>query len=199
MGGGGNSASNAAERRQDEEEARVAAGTSRVNSIFDGAGRQAQYNDFLTAMRQSYGRQLGDEKTKADLNNKFALARNGQYGGSVQKDRGVTLGKDYQKGLLEVERQSQSQLSGIKAADEDARNRLIGMIQSGLSGQEASTNAATLLQNNLQAGRTATNVNAFGDAFGTFTGLYKQSKEQAEYRRGLKQGTSLYGQPAWGN
>lgn len=198
MGKPSNSASNAAERRQKEEDARITAGTQRVNAIFDGPERQQQYQDFLGAMRESYGRQLGEEKGKADLNNKFALARQGQYGGSVQRDRGVQLGKDYQKGLLEVERGSQESLSGIKSADQQSRNSLIGMIQSGLAGEQGASQAALQLQNNLQAGRATANVNRFGETFANFAGLYKNSKEQSEYRRGLKQGTSLYGQPAWG-
>lgn len=196
MGGGSNSASKAAEQREKEAQARIQAGTSRVNQVFDSPERQAQYQQYLDAARGTYRKQLDEKKGDADRNLKFALARGGQTGGSVQIGQANELGKQYQTGLLDVERGAQGDVAGIRAADEDSRARLIGQVQGGLDQNTGAMNAATALQNNLQAGTAAMKTNAFGDAFGSFAKLYANSKEQAEYRRGLKQGVNLYGAPA---
>lgn len=196
MGGGSNSASREAQQREREAQARVAAGTSRVNQVFDSPERQAQYQQYLDAARGTYRRQLDEKKGDADRQLKFALARGGQTGGSVQIGQAEELGNTYQKGLLEVERGAQENVAGIRAADEDARGRLISQVQGGLDANTAAINSATALRNNLQAGQSTVRTDAFGDAFNSFAKLYANSKEQAEYRRGLKQGVNLYGAPA---
>ena len=52
----------------------------------------------------------------------------------------------------------------------------------------ALANAATAQRNNLLAAKASTDVRSIGDAYSDLSDIFKRSKEQSEYRRGLNDG-----------
>lgn len=191
-GGGQTSAQRAAEQRDAETSARITQNTQRVNSIFDSPERQAQIADFTNAARGLYREELDRQKGVNDNQLTFAMARSGQTGGSLDKDKHVELGKNYQRGIVNAEQHAQGAASELRASDEDSRARLTAMVQSGGDIGTASANAATTLRNNLLGSRAGLQAKDLGDSFSGLAETYAKSKQQSEYRRGLFDYLKLY-------
>lgn len=189
-GGGDNGASNRAEQRELAERARVQAGIAQTNAVFNSPERQRQIAQFTDAVRAQYQEELQRVKGENDRQLTFALARGGNSGGSLEVDQRRQLGEGYQRGTIEAERGAQGAAAQLRAADEDAKNRIIAMIQAGAN--IGDTNSGTAMQNNLQATRSTVDVRTIGDAFGSLGDIYKRSRERAEYRRGLQDYGNLY-------
>ncbi len=200
MGSSGDSG--VAKRQEQMERERLAAiqsGIAATNQIFEDPARAAQYEDFLAAQRQEFFRELGDQKKDADRQLKFALARSGQYGGRQQIDAGTRLGEQYQRGIINADRLAQGATNDLRMADQDARARIIAMIQSGADVTTASNAALSSLQSNMAGARANMNAEALGTVFGGLSDLYKRSQERAEERRARRDLGSLYGTaPQWG-
>ncbi len=194
MGSSGGSAQREATRAEAERQAAIKAAIGRINSVFNDPGRQAQYADFLNASRQLYGNDLNRQQGDATRNLKFALARSGNIGGSLQKDQGKTLGENYNRGVINAERLAQSDEAGLRSQDQSARLNLIGMAQAGLDATTGAQQAAEAMRNNLQAGASTRNVQGLGDVFASMSGIYKKSQEEAQRRKELQYVyNSLYG------
>lgn len=199
MGGGSNSAQNAAAQMEAQRQAQIRATTRRINEAFSDPRREAAIQDFLGARRQLYELDLTKEKATADRNLKFAMAKSGQVGGSLNRDFGYDLGEAFQKGLIDVERNAQADAASLRDADQQARLTLTSMAQSGLDATTAQQNADSALRNNLLASRSQIQANTLGGLFSGFSDLYKRAKEDAEYRRGLQQTyTPMYMPGTWG-
>lgn len=171
----------------------ISRGTQQANAIFGSQERQGQYNDFYNATRDLGMQDLNRQKRKADLGAKFSLARGGMTGGSVARDAGVQLGKDYIDGLLTVDRRAQGATSDLMSADQQAKNNMIAMVQSGLDLTTANQNAANSLRTNLQAGEATRLVGGLGDIFGAAADM-KRASEDARVRRQaeIQYGNSVY-------
>lgn len=192
MGGGGNSAQRAAEAREQETLYRIQGNSRAVNAIFDDPARQAQIGDFTNAVRAQYREELDRQKANNDRSLKFAFARSGQTGGSLAVDTNRTAGEEYNRGVIKSEQMAQGAAADLRASDEESRNRLLALVQSGGDIGTAQANAATQLRNNLQAGRASTDVSQFGDAFARFGSIFENSRKQSEYRRGAQDYGTLY-------
>src|SRR5688572_11550915 len=105
--GSSNSAQRQAQRAEADRQARIASTTSRINSVYDAPGRQAQYDDFLSAVRQNYTEDATRQKTTADRDLKFSMARSGLHGGSADVDARRTAGEEFQRGILQAEDRAQ--------------------------------------------------------------------------------------------
>ena len=136
-------------------------------------------------MREQFSTEAGEQKANIDRRSKFALARGGLTGGSVDRDTGVTLARDFQKGLLKGERLSQSALADLRASDERTRQSLIGLVQGGASATTAATSAANALSTNIAGARSNSAVDAIGDIFGNTREVFVQQEEAEARRRGL--------------
>ena len=100
--------------------------------------------------------------------------------------------------MLDVERRSQGAGADLRMADEDARQRLIGMAQAGLDVTTASQQANASLRNSLASAAASQKANALGDVFGGFADLYERSREAAAQRAGEKYAYNLLYQPGFG-
>lgn len=197
MGSSGGSASQAqqqADQAERERQQQIAAATGQINSIFDSPGRQAQYDKITSDTTQYYTDELNRQKAINDRKLKFALARSGLGGSSVQADESQKLGEDYLKGVIEASRRGQSAGASLRAADEQTRTNLIGMAQAGLDATTASTQATNQLRNNLLSSQSDATANQLGDMFGDLSSIYDASKQAADYRRGLRD-YSQFGSP----
>lgn len=186
-GGSSNSAQRAAERAEAERQARITASVGRINTAFDNPQRAQELGDYLGATRQFYMDDLNRQKGDTDRNLKFAMARNGQTGGSVSIDNARRVGEDYTRGVVEADRRAQSAVADLRSQDEQSRLGLIQMAQSGLDSTTASSRALSALQNNMQAGRSTATAQGMTDAFGSFANIYRRSQEDAARRRGEEQ------------
>lgn len=197
-GGSSNSAQRAAERAEAERQARITASVGRINTAFDNPQRAQELGDYLGATRQFYMDDLNRQKGDTDRNLKFAMARNGQTGGSVSIDNARRVGEDYTRGVVEADRRAQGAVADLRSQDEQSRLGLISMAQSGLDATTASSRALSALQNNIQAGRATSTAQGIGDAFGNFANIYRRSQEDAARRRGEKDVYGTLYQPGVG-
>lgn len=185
MGGGGSSrAADEANRMEQQRQAAIRGTQARVNQVFDSPQRAADIADFVGAMRDYYQQDLDRQKLDTDRQLRFAMARGGLLGGSVNVDTQKQFGEQYGRGLLDVERRAQGAGAELEAADQDARARLISLATSGLDATTAASQAAAALRTNLAAGKSTAQAQGLGDAFGNFAQFIKQSRENAEKRRG---------------
>jgi hypothetical protein len=189
--GSGNSAGRAqreAERAEQERQARIAAGTARVNQVFDAPEREQQRGDFLTALRENYRRLADKQKGNADRNLRFSLARGGLTGGSAAVDSNRKLGEEYTEGLLNAETRAQGAVGELRGQDEASRLQLLSMIQQGLDATTGAARAGDAIRANAQAGQGAALSEGLGDIFGGTADIYKRQQEAAERRRGIGAG-----------
>ena len=200
MGGGSNNSQREAEAAERERQARIAQSTGAINAIYDSPERQAQYDRLASDTTTFYRSDLDRQKEVNDRKLKFALARGGQIGGSVQVDQSTRLGEDYLKGVVEASRRGQAAGANLRGMDEQARLNLIAMAQTGLDATTASARAANSLRSNLEAGKAESTASSLGDMFGSFGDIYQRSQQQAEYKRGLRDYSpgSAYYKPLYG-
>lgn len=180
----GKSAANAARFQEYERQAAIQRGTDRVNAIFDAPERAAQRNDLLSALRSKYRTDLDRSKATADRRLRFAMARNGLTGGSAAADANRVLGEEYTQGLLNAETKSQQAVADLQGQDEQSRNNLIALIQSGLDATSAAQRASSAMAINAANARTNAFADGLGDVFGGTADIYKRQEEAAARRRG---------------
>lgn len=199
--GGGNKASEEAQRAEEARLAQIKATQGRINDVFDGPARAADIANFVSATRDFYTTDLNRQKADTDRQLRFALARNGQIGGSTQVDQSKEFGRTYARGLLDVERKAQGAGAGIEAADQDARARLLSLATTGLDATTGAQQAAAALRTNLQAGAGERSMGALGDAFANFKDFIDRSRESADRRRANTESgfyRSIYGNAGGG-
>ncbi len=191
------SAADRAARLEEERQARIAQNIGQINKIYDDPSRERDIADFLGATRSYYRQDLDKQKATADRGLKFAMARSGLSGGSASVDASRTLGQDYQRGVLSADRLAQKAAADIRSADQASRMNLIAMAQSGSDMTSGASQAANMLANNLQAGRSANNLDNLGDIFGGFAKTFENSRNLAAERRGARD-YNLWYQPGFG-
>lgn len=198
----GSPSNRAAREAQAAEDARMAAirGTQQqVNAVFDSPERQADIQQFVADLRGLNMADLDKNKMLADRSLKFALARNGQVGGSTQIDRQERLGEDYQRGVLEVDRAALGAGASLQAADQDARARLISLATSGLDATTGAAQSAAALRSNIEGARANAKVQGLDQMFGSVADFAKQSREAKQRQQGLTDsGFSPYGSGGYG-
>jgi len=183
MSSGSNKAQREAEAQEKQRQDAIRSGTERVRSTFASPEREAQIGDFVKATRSILTNELNRQQKESTRGAKFALARSGQLGGSLQADKTRGLGEAYGRGILEAERRAQGAGADLRGADEDAQARLIGLVQGGLDSTSAASQAAQAMRSNLAAGQATRNVSDLGNAFGGFSDFFQQSRDAAARRR----------------
>lgn len=189
-------ASKEAQRQEAERQAKIAATQQAINGVFDSPGRAADIADAVAANRQYLTSDLSEQKANADRQLKFALARGGVLGGSVQNDKQRVLGQDYSKGLLDIQRTSAGFGANLESADQDARSRLISLATTGLDATTGASMAASALRSNLEGGQSAAQLQGLGDVFGNLGDFWKKSQDDALRRKADRQAYGLYGSNA---
>jgi hypothetical protein len=166
-----------------QRQANISGNVRDINSAYDG--REPQYADLGAALRERLGTELERQRKDATRQSKFALARGGQIGGSLQRDVGKTLAREGNEGVLNAERVAQKGVSDLRSADEQARSQLIGLAQSGSDIGNAASQASSMLRANLQGSGALNPATALGDVFGATGATYRTMQDAAARRRGL--------------
>lgn len=191
MGGGGGDAQRDAQRAEEERQRKIAATQRRIEGIFADPKREQDIGKFLEATRGYYRSDADKQQGDAAKQLRFALARSGVSGGSYDADTNARLAETYQRGLLEADRRAQSQAQQLRAADQEAKQRLFALAQSGLDATTATQQASQALRQNLATSAVDAREGTLGNLFSSFGDIYKTSVEQAEQRKAQK---DLYGQ-----
>jgi hypothetical protein len=191
MGGGGGDPSAQARRDEQARQARIDTTITGVNQLYDAPERQAQITNYGNDLLSYFTRDLDKQKTVADRDLKFANARSGTIGGSLQVDQNRQLGTDYQEGVLNVGRKAQAGMADLRAADEQSRLNLTSLAQNGLSTTNAATQAAAAMRSALETSSAANKAQGIGDIFGSVLTAKNKSEESAAKRKADK----IYAQP----
>jgi hypothetical protein len=125
----GDKATKRAEQAEAQRQSQISGNVQSINRAF--AGREPQYAQFTQALRERLNTQFGQQRQAATRQNKFALAKSGLTGGSAAIDAGRRLTREGQEGALQVERTAQGAGADLRAKDENARNQMIALAQSG--------------------------------------------------------------------
>jgi hypothetical protein len=192
MSGGSDKASKEAQRQEAARQAAIKNTQAAINAVFSDPSRAADIADAVEANRQYLTGDLNEQKANADRNLKFALARGGMLGGSVQTDKQRILGQDYSKGLLDIQRKSSSMGAQLESADQDARAKLISLATTGLDTTTGASMAASALRSNLESGSSEAQLSSLSDAFSNLGDFWKKSQDDALRRKADRQAYGLY-------
>lgn len=198
MSGGSDKAAKQAQANQDQRDAGIQSATAQINQIFDNPARTGQYAKLGADTTAYYTSDLDKQKAINDRQMRFALARNGQTGSSVQTDQTALSGQDYLKGVLQAQQQGMKASAGLQSQDESSRANLIAQAQGGLNATAAAQNSAGALKANLAGASAGNTTDALGDVFGSFADIYKRSQDAAALRSGQLNGYGAMYQPGFG-
>lgn len=182
---------NAARLRRDQEAAeldrqnRISTNIGLINSAFDRPGRKREIGNFMQALRSYYGDDVARQKRTAARGLKFALARAGQTGGSLDIDQHRTLGEEFEDAALAAEGRVQEEGANLQAADERERANLIAQARGGMGLTTSLRRAQSSLESNLGAATTAARGQSLGDLFTATTDTIRNQAERRERRRGF--------------
>lgn len=194
FGGGSNKAAAAAEQQERDRQAQIKAAQGRVESIFSSPDRERQIQDLTNATRSYLQDDLLEQRDDTARNIKFAVARSGLGGGSVQIDQGRELAEDFLKGILEVERRSNTAGATLRSQDQATKSGLFQQILGGLDATTAAQQASQSMQQNVALAKSDSLQSGLGDLFGNFGELFKLSREGAGERRAAYDFGSPYAQ-----
>jgi hypothetical protein len=195
-GGGSNKAVKQQQEADAQKQAQIAQGTNAVNAVFDNPQRSTDIAGFTNATKQLLRQNLDDQQVDAQRNTKFALARNGQFGGQVDVDQNANLAKTYNQGLLKVTQAANAAGERVKQSDENSRQSLLGLVQSGLDQNSAAIQAGNLTKSNIASETAAIDPNTVSNAFGDLADYYTNSTTQKAYNDANRTTGALYGNSA---
>jgi hypothetical protein len=178
-----------AQAKADEEarRAEIERRQRQIEAIFSSPQREQQYTEFENALRQGLFSDLDRTKVRNDRELKFALARSGLSGGSVDVDQNRNLAETYLRGVAEAERKTQRGGAELRASDQQSKQQLFSQLLAGADATTATQNAAQMMRTNIGLAKDDATYGAFDTLFGGFGDLYKQSKESAGERRARHQ------------
>ena len=167
-----------------DRDARTKLVRGQIDTVFDSPKRQAQHAQFGESLRGYLGSQLGRKQTDAVRNLKFALAKQGLTGGSVDVDSGRRLGEEFSDAAIGNERTVAGEVAQLRSQDEQQRNALKAMASSGMGLTEANRRASEAAQQGLATADYGARVKGIGDVFADTAATYKAINERAAMRSG---------------
>jgi hypothetical protein len=182
-----------AKRDEEAKQREIQLAQRRIEGIFNSPERDRQIQDFIDATRGFYVTDLDRQHGDAGRNLKFALARSGLSGGSVDVDKQGDLAETYLRNLLGVERKAQGAGSNLRAQDQATQSSLMNQILAGLDVTTAATRAGHAMQNNVSLAESEAYQANLNDLFGNLSPFIKSSKEAAGDRRAAYDFNTIYG------
>lgn len=179
----GDKATKRAEQAEAARQAQISGNVQAINRAF--AGREPQYAQFSQALRDRLNTQFNQQRALATRQNKFALAKAGLTGGSAAVDAGRRLSREAQEGAINVERQAQGAAADLRSRDEQTRQQMIALAQSGTDVGNPGQQTANMLSANLGSAQNIDLANRLGDVFGGTATAYRNAMDAAARRRGL--------------
>lgn len=191
-GSGGDKAQRAAQASEAQRMASISNTQGQINRVFDDPKREADISDYVGALREYWGNDLGRQKDDTDRSMRFALARNGQIGGSTQVDQQARFADDYAKAVLQVEQKAQGQGASLRSADQDARARLISLSTSGLDATTAAAQSAQAMRANLESSQGSSMMASLQPMFSAYQTYADKSAERKWRNEADKKTVGLY-------
>lgn len=167
-GGGGTDAAVIEQQRQQRAKEAIDA----VNEIFDNANRDALYQSQRDAVYSLNAKEVERQAREAERANRFALARNGLLGGSVDIDSNSELNRRTNEGLSKAGGIADAAMSDLQTADENTRSNLVSMATAGTDATTAGQLAASGLRQNMDAARANASVATVGNLFNDIANAY---------------------------
>lgn len=167
-GGGGNQAWEIENQRNQKAQEAIA----EINKIFDSANRDALYGQQRDAVYGMNRQEVERQAREAERANRFAMARNGLLGGSVDIDSNAELNRRTNEGLSQAAGIADAAASDLRAADEQTRSNLVSMAQAGTDATTAGQLANSQLAQNAQAASADRAVASVSDLFGNLSNAY---------------------------
>lgn len=131
---------------------------------------------------------LDDSRDQAERSLRFQLARQGQFGGSLDVDQNSELAKGYNNGLLDTRNIADAARNDALARDDQTRIDLINRINAGMDEGSALASAKSQMQSNINQARDNALSQSLGDAFGNVALL----KKQWDMQQGMQEIKNLY-------
>ena len=113
--------------------------------------REKLYNEQEQAVYDLNAKEVNDQYADAERANRFALARNGLLGGSSDVESNANLQEKTNEGLIQARALGQQAASDMRTADEQSKQSLIAMAQSGIDTGTAQQMAQAQLSANAQS------------------------------------------------
>ena len=149
------------------------------NQLYDTVG-----NDTFNYHAQ----RLNDSRDQAERSLRFQLARQGQFGGSLDVDQNSELAKGYNNGLMDARNLSDAARNDAMARDDQTRIDLINRVNAGMDEGSALASASSQMQSNINQARDQALSQSLGDAFGNVALL----KKQWDYQQGMNEIRNQY-------
>ena len=151
-----NRAAEQARKDEQERQAKITEATNTINNIFngpDGQGRAGMYRGHASNVFNLNRRAIEDEAQDAIRQNKFGLARSGLMGGSVDIDSKADINERTNQGLLYAGSAAAQAAADMQMNDEQMRQTLLSMAQSGVDTGTVQTMALNGIRANQEAAK----------------------------------------------
>lgn len=168
--------SNKAVKLEQQRIAKMNAAIDAINTIFNQPDRQNLYSQQQSAVYDLNKNTLDKNYAEAERTNRFGFARNGLVGDSADLDANADLQTRYNKGLIESQAKRQEAAASLKNADENARQTLIGLAESGIDSGSAANMATSQLASNASAALGERGAATIGNYFNDMAQLYLANK-----------------------
>lgn len=188
--GGGGSGDGGAQAMESDRQGRVRSAVDTINSIFNGAGRDKLYTEQKDAVYDLNKKDVDRQFSEAERGNRFALARNGLSGGSVDVDSNADISRRTNEGLMKAAGVADQAAADLQASDERTRSNLISTAQSGIDTGQAASMALAQLDSNNQSAAGARSGATVGNLFNDMAQAYLWNQQS----KGATSGSSPYGQ-----
>lgn len=165
-------------------EARIQQSISALNNIF--GNRAPVYDRFADETFALNRDRLQDSREQAARQLKFALARAGLSGGSVDVDKSQDADDRYNRGLVDARSYADEQAAQMRAQDQQAKQQLLGVASSGgISSGQMSSMAQNALQGQQRALENPPVASGLGQVFSGLADTIGQALVAHGNRQGL--------------
>ena len=134
--------------------------------------REKLYNEQQQTIYDLNAKEVNDQYADAERANRFALARNGLLGGSSDIESNANLQEKTNEGLIQAQALGQQAASDLRTADEQSKQSLISMAQSGIDTGTAQQMAQAQLNANAQSALGQRGGATIGNLFDNLTQAY---------------------------
>lgn len=191
--GGGGGGDGGAARMEAERQRRVRSAVDTINSVFNGADRDAMYKGQRNAVYDLNKTDVDRQFADAERANRFALSRNGLAGGSVDVYSKADISRRTNEGLMKAAGIADQAAADLRASDERTRSNLISTAQSGIDTGQAAAMALAQLDSNAKSAAGARSGAAIGTLFNDMSQAYLYNQAN----KGLSSGVNTPYSQQW--
>lgn len=182
MCGGSDDAADEARRQEAARRRRIEQGTNRVNQLFQSRKNSGIYDQYEQDTLGLLRDRLDESKEEAARKLRFALARSGTVGGSNQVDQQANLRESSSLALLDAIRRARAARANLVSTDQEDKQNLLGLVQSGMSAGQAAREAAAAMKANTAMAQQFELPQTF-DQFFADIAAYNAAQQRARARR----------------